>query len=82
MWQNGGMKKFADRKPKVSETGWDQTFHNEGITFYTSDTFFDYYKVVIKKTKKTKYFFGESAWMNAQRFAVDNSDFSAYNIFN
>lgn len=76
------MKKFASKKPKVSETGWDQTFHNDKITFYTSDTFFDYYKVVVNDTKKAKYFFGETAWMDSQRFAVDNSDFSAYTIFN
>lgn len=80
-WDNGYMKKFAAKKPKVSETKWEQTFHNQGVTFYTSDTFFDYYKVVTNKDKKAKYFFGETAWMDAQRYAVDNSDFSAYNIF-
>ncbi len=75
-------KKFATKRPKVSETGWIQTFHNEGITFYESDTFFDYYKVVLNSTKKAKYFFGEMGWMDSQRYAVDNSSFSAYSIFN
>lgn len=75
------MKKFASKKPKVSETGWERVFHNDGIAFYSSDTFFDYYKVVTNKDNKAKYFFGETAWMNAQRYAVDASDFSAYEIF-
>lgn len=75
------MKKFADKKPKVSDTTWSRTFHNDGVTFYTSDNYFDFYKVVVSSTKKAKYFFGETAWMNAQRYAVDNSDFSAYSIF-
>jgi hypothetical protein len=48
---------------------------------YESDKYQCFYKVA-PKAGKPKYFFGESAWMDAQRFAVDNSDFSAYTIFN
>jgi hypothetical protein len=74
-------KVYADRKPRVSEVGsWDRIFHNEGVSVYEASNYYDYYKVVTS-TKKTKYFFGETAWMNTQRFAVDHSDFSAYSIF-
>jgi hypothetical protein len=74
------MKVHADKKPSVSSTTWTRIFHNGGVDVYESDKYYDYYKVT-PRSSKPKYFFGESAWMNAQRFAVDNSDFSAYNIF-
>jgi hypothetical protein len=76
------MQVYADKRPSVSSVNcWNQIFHNGGVKVYEADNYYDYYKVV-PKNGKPKYFFGESAWMNAQRFAVDNSDFSAYNIFN
>jgi hypothetical protein len=74
------MKTYADRKPSAGSTTWTRIFHNQGVQVYEADKYYDYYKV-IPGSDRPKYFFGESAWMNAQRFAVDNSDFSAYNIF-
>jgi hypothetical protein len=71
----------ADKKPSVSSTTWTRIFHNGGVHVYEADKYYDFYKVV-PAGEKPKYFFGESAWMNTQRFAVDKSDFSAYNIFN
>jgi hypothetical protein len=74
-------KILANRKPKVSEvSGWTRIFHHANIEVYEADNYRDYYKA-IPKGDRPKYFFGESAWMNTQRFAVDKSDFSAYNIF-
>ena len=73
-------KVMADKKPSVGSTTWTRIFHNEGVEVYESDKYYDFYKVSPKKSKP-KYFFGETAWMDTQRFAVDNSDFSAYNIF-
>jgi hypothetical protein len=73
-------KVYADRKPSVSSTAWTRIFHNGGVQVYEADKYYDFYKVV-PGSGKPKYFFGETAWMNAQRYAVDNSDFSAYNIF-
>lgn len=70
----------VDKRPPVSSTTWKRIFHNEGVEVYEADKYYDYYKV-IPKGGRSKYFFGESAWMNAQRFAVDNSDFSAYSVF-
>ena len=72
---------YVDKKPSVSSTTWTRIFHNSGVTVYEADKYYDFYKVS-PGSGKPKYFFGEMAWMNAQRFAVDNSDFSAYNIFN
>lgn len=74
---------FVDKKPSAGSTTWTRIFHNGGVEVYEADKYQDYYKVIKKDgSVRPKYFFGESAWMNAQRFAVDNSDFSAYNIFN
>jgi hypothetical protein len=71
---------YADKKPSVSSTTWTRIFHNGGVSVYEADKYYDFYKVS-PGSGKPKYFFGETAWMDAQRFAVDNSDFSAYNIF-
>ena len=73
-------KIYADKKPAVSSTTWTRIFHNGGVRVYESDKYYDYYKVE-PAGERPKYFFGETAWMNTQRFAVDKSDFSAYNIF-
>lgn len=73
-------KVYADRKPSVGSTTWTRIFHNGGVQVYESDKYYDFYKVS-PGSAKPKYFFGETAWMDTQRFAVDNSDFSAYNIF-
>ncbi len=74
------MQVYADKRPSVSSTTWTRIFHNSGVTVYEADKYYDYYKVT-PGSGKPKYFFGETAWMDAQRFAVDNSDFSAYSIF-
>ncbi len=73
-------KIFVDKKPSVSSTTWTRIFHNSGVEVYEADKYEDYYKVV-SKSDRPKYFFGETAWMDTQRYAVDKSDFSAYNIF-
>ena len=75
------MQVHVDKKPSVSSTNWTRIFHNDKVEVYEADKYYDFYKVT-PKNSKPKYFFGETAWMDAQRFAVDNSDFSAYNIFN
>jgi hypothetical protein len=74
-------KEIAFSKPSVGSTTWRRIFHNDGVEVYEAEKYYDYYKVV-PKNGRSKYFFGEQAYMNAQRFAIDKSDFSAYNIFN
>ena len=81
------MKKLALDRPKVSQvTGWDlvaKDFREQDwrgrlpgtCEVYTAENYFDYFKVVTFEgagaNKKTKYFFGERAWMDAQRYAGD-----------
>ena len=75
-------KIYADRKPLISEvTGWTRIFHSGDVQVFEADNYYDYYKVS-SASNKTKYFFGETSYYDAQRFAVDKSDFSAYTIFN
>lgn len=73
-------KVFVSKKPAAGSTTWTRIFHNTGVEVYEADKYQDYYKVVAKPDRP-KYFFGETAWMDTQRYAVDKSDFSAYNIF-
>lgn len=75
------MKTLSDKKPSVTSTSWSRIFHNTGVDVYEADKYYDFYKVT-PKGGRPKYFFGEAAWMNAQRYAVDMSDLSAYGIFN
>ena len=74
-------KQIPYTKPLMKDiTGWTRIFHNDGVEVYEADNYYDIYKVS-PKNGRSKVFYGESAWMNAQRYAVDHSDFSAYNIF-
>lgn len=45
-----------------------------------SDAYCDFYKVVIEGSRP-KYFFGETAWMDAQRLAIDKVGYQGYNVF-
>lgn len=75
------MQVYADKKPKVSEvTSWTRFFHTNNISVYEADNFYDYYKVVPSQGKP-KYFFGETAWMKAQNYAVDLIGLQGYQVF-
>ena len=67
------MKIIADRKPLVSEVeDWIQSYHaGNNVKIYEASNYYDYYKCTVDK-KKPKYFFGETAWMDVQRYALDN----------
>ena len=81
------MKKLALARPKVSQvTGWDLIVKEDRendwrgrvpatIEIYHAENFFDYFKVVTYEgagaNRKTKYFFGERAWMEAQGYSRD-----------
>jgi hypothetical protein len=76
------MKEHVSKRPSVTATKWKRIFHNDKVEVFESENYHDYYKVLINaRGERPKYFFGETAWMDCQRYAVDNSDFSAYNIF-
>lgn len=74
------MKEFANKKPSVNSTTWSRVYHDEGVAVYSSDKYFDFYKLTATG-KRPKYYFGETAWMDVQREAVDLVGFGAYSIF-
>lgn len=66
-------------KPSVTTVKeWDTVYKSELVAVYSGTSVFpqDYWKVV-PTTGKTKYFYGELAWTNAQRLASD-IDFRAW----
>ena len=66
------MKIIADRKPLVSEVeSWDRVFHQEGVYIYEASNYEDYFKCTVG-SNRPKYFFGETAYMDVQRYALDN----------
>jgi hypothetical protein len=77
---NRTMKNYVTKETKVSDVSyWNEIYYSSTATVYSAENILDYYKV--KTTKTTKYFKGESAWMNVQRYVVDAGDFGGYNIF-
>jgi len=72
--------KYVEKTTRVSDvSAWDELYHSTKATVYEASNYRDYYKV--KTNKTTKYFKGESAWMNVQRYVVDLGDFGGYGIF-
>ena len=75
------MQVYANKKPAVSAvTYWTQIFDQGNTRVYEAGNFYDYYKVDTVG-ERPKYFFGESAWMNCQRFVVDKVGMVGYNLF-
>lgn len=74
------MKLFADKKPSVNSTTWRRIFHYDTAQVMASEKYYDFYKAVVEG-ERPKYFFGESAWMNCQRYVVDKIGPKGYNIF-
>jgi hypothetical protein len=60
---------------------WTVAYDSDLVTVSYGSAVFeqDYWKLVNKVTKKTTYFYGESAWSNARRIASD-TDFGAWSI--
>lgn len=68
------MKVIADRKPLVSEVEqWKRMFHSSDgtVAIYEASNYYDFYKCTVKG-KRNKLFFGETAHMDVQRYALDN----------
>ena len=74
------MQVYADKKPSVSSTTWRGIFHEKDIKVYEADRYYDFYKI-IAGSDRPKYFFGETAWMDTQRYVVDKIGMVGYNIF-
>jgi hypothetical protein len=71
---------YVDKKPRVNDTTWTRIFHYNTIQVLESDRYYDFYKI-IAEGERPKYFFGETAWMDVQRVAVDKVGHSGYNVF-
>jgi hypothetical protein len=75
------MQVYADKRPSVSSvSSWTQIFHQGDLKVYEADNYYDYYKV-IAGSDRAKYFFGETAWMDCQRFVVDKIGMTGYTVF-
>lgn len=75
------MKSYANKKPSVSSVScWNQIFHNREVKVYEADNYYDYYKVTAG-SDRPKYFFGETAWMDTQRYVVDKVGMVGYTVF-
>jgi hypothetical protein len=74
------MQIYVDKKPRVNDTTWTRIFHYNTVKIMESDRYCDFYKLVAEG-ERPKYFFGESAWMNVQRLAVDKIGMQGYNVF-
>ncbi len=72
---------YVDKKPRVNDTTWTRIFHYDTVQVMESDRYCDFYKLVVEG-QRAKYFFGESAWMDVQRMAVDKVGEKGYTVFN
>jgi hypothetical protein len=73
---------YANKRPSVNSTTWTRIFHSGNAEVHESDLYYDYYRVIMKdKSAPPKLFFGESAWMNCQRYVVDKIGMQGYNVF-
>ena len=59
-------------KPKVSEQTWRQIMHEQNVVVYESEEHPDFYFKVEVQGQRSKYFYGEMAWADYQRYASDN----------
>ena len=75
------MQTYADKKPSVSSTTWKGIFHEGNVRVYEADRYYDFYKVTAGNDRP-KYFFGETAWMDTQRYVVDKIGMVGYTVFN
>lgn len=65
------MQIYADKKPSVSSTGWTEIYSNTKVKVYEADKYYDFYRITPEKGQ-TKYFFGETAWSDLERYSADN----------
>ena len=67
-------------KPKVSDQTWIRIFHNSIIDVFESEEHPDFYFKVQPKQGRAKYFYGETAWSDYQRYAADLLDDAMYRV--
>jgi hypothetical protein len=59
------------RKPKASDQVWKRVFHQGKVEAFVAHDYPDFYYKVTVQDKRPKYFFGETAWQDYQRYAYD-----------
>ena len=59
------------QRPKSKDVTWRQIFHNIAGTVYQAEEDEDFYKVKVKRFNQTKFFYGETAYMDYQRYMYD-----------
>jgi len=70
-------------KPKAGTQSWREIYKSPTVDLkvHASDTTADFYRVKSHQFRP-KYFYGETAWMDVQRYVVDMGDFGGWGIFN
>lgn len=63
-------------KPKASEQTWNRIMHEANVRVYESEEHPDFYFKVEVNGQRPKYFYGETAWMDYQRYASDNISYA------
>ena len=58
-------------RPKVSEQTWERIYHTNIVSVYESQEHHGFYYRVNVEGKRPKYFWGETAWADYQRYAYD-----------
>jgi len=61
------------RRPKASDQHWHRIFHSPNVTCYEAHDYRDFYYKVVPKNNPIKYFWGETAHMDYQRYALDQN---------
>ena len=66
---------FVTRQTKVSEvSSWDEVYSSDTGTVWYANNFVGYYKTILDG--KTKYFKGETAWSDVERYFHDAGDWA------
>ena len=63
-------------RPKVGDQTWIRIYHDAIVDVFESEQSPDFYFKVQPKFGRAKYFYGESAWSDYQRYAADLIDSS------
>lgn len=63
-------------KPKASEQTWRRIMHEQGVEIFESEENPDFYFKVVVRGKRPKYFYGELAYADYQRYASDNISYA------
>ena len=59
------------KRPKASDQIWKRIFRQWNVEAFESHDYQEFYVKVIVKGKRPKYFWGETAWADYQRYASD-----------